>query len=316
MTGAPLPAGRGRGGDAGAHARRPGAGLGRWRSWRRWRPGSTCGRAGEDARAGRGAAAGGHAAGHPGAGRCSWAQGLAPVPVPRRPRVAILSTGDELCRADEPPEGRIVDTNAPCAGAGGPARGRRAHAAGHRAGTRARRSSEALGARSTASTWCSPARASPWASTTTCARRSSAGRGAWTSGGWPSSPASRWRWAGAARTLFFGLPGNPTSSLVTFELFVRPALRRLLGHSDVEPCPGVRPPGRRACRKAAGLAHFVRVTAAWRDGRAVGPAPGHPDLGCSALGGRGHPPAALSPGGQQPGSWRPVSNCLPLSWAA
>lgn len=28
----------------------------------------------------------------------------------------------------------------------------------------------------------------------------------------------------------FGLPGNPVSSLVTFELFVRPALRKLMGH--------------------------------------------------------------------------------------
>jgi molybdopterin molybdotransferase len=31
--------------------------------------------------------------------------------------------------------------------------------------------------------------------------------------------------------LLFGLPGNPVSSLVTFELFVRPALRRLAGYS-------------------------------------------------------------------------------------
>jgi molybdenum cofactor synthesis domain-containing protein len=31
------------------------------------------------------------------------------------------------------------------------------------------------------------------------------------------------------RTLLFGLPGNPVSSFVTFELFVRPALRRLAG---------------------------------------------------------------------------------------
>ena len=30
--------------------------------------------------------------------------------------------------------------------------------------------------------------------------------------------------------LFFGLPGNPVSSMVTFELFVRPVLRRLGGH--------------------------------------------------------------------------------------
>jgi molybdopterin molybdotransferase len=33
--------------------------------------------------------------------------------------------------------------------------------------------------------------------------------------------------------LLFGLPGNPVSSLVTFELFVRPVVRRLAGHEDV-----------------------------------------------------------------------------------
>jgi molybdopterin biosynthesis enzyme len=32
-----------------------------------------------------------------------------------------------------------------------------------------------------------------------------------------------------ARTLLFGLPGNPVSTFVTFELFVRPAIRRLAG---------------------------------------------------------------------------------------
>jgi molybdopterin molybdotransferase len=36
-------------------------------------------------------------------------------------------------------------------------------------------------------------------------------------------------------TLVFGLPGNPVSSLVCFELFVRPALRRLRGHADAGP---------------------------------------------------------------------------------
>lgn len=39
----------------------------------------------------------------------------------------------------------------------------------------------------------------------------------------------------APRTLVFGLPGNPVSSLVCFELFVRPALRRLLGHAEPGP---------------------------------------------------------------------------------
>ena len=32
--------------------------------------------------------------------------------------------------------------------------------------------------------------------------------------------------------LLFGLPGNPVSSFVTFELFVRPVIRRMAGHTD------------------------------------------------------------------------------------
>ena len=63
---------------------------------------------------------------------------------------------------------------------------------------------------------------------------------------------------GATRTvrpaLLFGLPGNPVSTFVTFELFVRPALRRLAGHRDAT-CsarrPG-RPPRRGRARARAG----------------------------------------------------------------
>jgi len=41
---------------------------------------------------------------------------------------------------------------------------------------------------------------------------------------------------GTARgTLVFGLPGNPAASAATFELFARPALRRLAGHPDPLP---------------------------------------------------------------------------------
>ncbi len=36
-------------------------------------------------------------------------------------------------------------------------------------------------------------------------------------------------------TLVFGLPGNPVSVMVCFELFVRPAIRRLAGHADAGP---------------------------------------------------------------------------------
>jgi molybdopterin molybdotransferase len=46
----------------------------------------------------------------------------------------------------------------------------------------------------------------------------------------PGKPLAFGRWD---KTLFFGLPGNPVSSMVTFELFVRPALRKLAGHTDL-----------------------------------------------------------------------------------
>jgi molybdopterin molybdotransferase len=46
----------------------------------------------------------------------------------------------------------------------------------------------------------------------------------------PGKPLTFGRLAGRP---FFGLPGNPVSSMVTFELFVRPALRRMGGHADL-----------------------------------------------------------------------------------
>ncbi len=48
-------------------------------------------------------------------------------------------------------------------------------------------------------------------------------------------------------TPFFGLPGNPTSTMVGFELFVRPVIRRMLGYRALD-----RP------RHAVTLAHDVR----------------------------------------------------------
>jgi molybdopterin molybdotransferase len=65
-----------------------------------------------------------------------------------------------------------------------------------------------------------------------------------------------------ARTLLFGLPGNPVSSFVTFELFVRPAIRRLAG---VPPSHLVRSADRavlgEAVSKSPGRRAFLRVVA-------------------------------------------------------
>jgi molybdopterin biosynthesis enzyme len=64
----------------------------------------------------------------------------------------------------------------------------------------------------------------------------------------------------------FGLPGNPVSSRVSFELLARPALRRRAGRSDVLPEPVVavaRSPFR---RRADGRVHFDRVVVRYEDG--------------------------------------------------
>jgi molybdopterin molybdotransferase len=63
---------------------------------------------------------------------------------------------------------------------------------------------------------------------------------------------------GGPDTLIFGLPGNPVSSFVTFELFVRPALRRLAGRRDVLR-PGDKATLLDPVRKAHGRRAFIRV---------------------------------------------------------
>lgn len=65
---------------------------------------------------------------------------------------------------------------------------------------------------------------------------------------------------GGPPVLIVGLPGNPVSGAVTFELFVRPAIRRLAGRRDV-----LRPVDRAvlgdAVTKSEGRRAFVRVVA-------------------------------------------------------
>ncbi|MEA2933241.1 MAG: molybdopterin molybdotransferase [Actinomycetota bacterium] len=69
--------------------------------------------------------------------------------------------------------------------------------------------------------------------------------------------------AGPRATPVFGLPGNPVSSMVSFEMFVRPGLRRMMGHPPErllrpvveavadEPLP----------RRPDGKLHLIRVVA-------------------------------------------------------
>jgi len=57
--------------------------------------------------------------------------------------------------------------------------------------------------------------------------------------------------------LVFALPGNPLSALTGFERYVSPSLRKMLGHKDLED-PKVRMPLSRGFKKKAGRTHFTQ----------------------------------------------------------
>ncbi|MDQ3556085.1 MAG: molybdopterin molybdotransferase MoeA [Gemmatimonadota bacterium] len=57
---------------------------------------------------------------------------------------------------------------------------------------------------------------------------------------------------------WFGLPGNPVSTLVTFDLLVRPTLLRMAGHTRLFP-PTVQARVERPCPAKPGTAHFLRA---------------------------------------------------------
>jgi molybdenum cofactor synthesis domain-containing protein len=59
----------------------------------------------------------------------------------------------------------------------------------------------------------------------------------------------------------FGLPGNPVSSMVSFELFARPALRQMAGHRRVFRAQVDAVAGEAISRRRDGKLHFLRVIA-------------------------------------------------------
>jgi molybdopterin molybdotransferase len=67
----------------------------------------------------------------------------------------------------------------------------------------------------------------------------------------------------------FGLPGNPVSSRVSFELFARPALRKLAGRSDIGADPVRAIAGSAMPRRPDGKLHLDRVRVWVEDGRYV-----------------------------------------------
>ncbi|MET1232127.1 MAG: gephyrin-like molybdotransferase Glp [Candidatus Limnocylindrales bacterium] len=192
------------------------------------------------------------------------AAGHGAVRVHRRPRVAVLATGDELVEAGAPlGPGQIHDSNAPALAAQARLVGADVRRLGIVPDTLAdveRRLAEAIA----------------WADVIVASGGVSVGAhdvvklaferfgelDLWQVAIQPGKPLAFGRAVGpdGGSVLFFGLPGNPVSSFVTFELFVRPVLRRLSGDRDPLARDAVRARLASAMTKARDRRAFLRVT--------------------------------------------------------
>jgi len=191
------------------------------------------------------------------------ALGMTTVPVSARPRVGILTTGDEVVPASattlEP--GRIRNSNGPALEAAVWDAGATVAAHVHAADTPEATRDAVLALAGCFDVIVSTGGVSMGKHDYVKAVVEEVGAlDFWRIAIKPGKPLAFGRVGGA---LFVGLPGNPVSSLVTFELFVRPVLRRLAGHADV-----VRP--RAVATLTDDLPHtpgrreFVRARVEWR----------------------------------------------------
>lgn len=153
------------------------------------------------------------------------------VPVGRRPRVAILSSGDELVDIDEPRgEGQIVNSNTPALGAIARACGAEAVLLPTVVDDEA-----AIRASVEAALTCDIIVSSGGVSVGEYdfVKKVLDDLGAeevlWRVAMKPGKPLF---FCVLRDTPYFGLPGNPTSSLVSFLLFVRPAVRKAMGYPE------------------------------------------------------------------------------------
>lgn len=192
------------------------------------------------------------------------AVGLAGIPVHRRPRVAVISTGDELVDPGvEPGPGQIVDSNSYML-------------------TAAVREAGATAVR------VGPVRDDEAALERVLREEAERSDLILTSGGvsmgaYDTVKAVLTRMGGVefvkvamqpgmpqgsglvGSTPIVTLPGNPVSSFVSFEVFVRPLIRRLLGHAHCER-PRLHAICARDFNSPAGKTQFARVSLRLHDG--------------------------------------------------
>src|SRR5512141_73083 len=167
--------------------------------------------------------------------------GKATVPVYRRARVAVLSTGDELIElGEQPASGKIVNSNAmSLAGAS-----RESH-----------REKMAEGLKADALVTSAGVSAGDRDLVRDCLAELEVRQLFWKVDIKPGGPVAFGLKEGKP---VFSLPGNPVSTMITFEELVRPALLRMMGHRRVIK-PYVQATLRAEVRKKAGKVHFLRV---------------------------------------------------------
>ncbi len=192
----------------------------------------------------------------------SAAGGYAELTVHRRPRVALLSTGDELVAAGEPlGPTQIPESNSP----GLAAAARELGAEVRVLGIAHDNLDDVLAYLRQGLEWADVIVASGGVSVGAhdVVKDAFAQIGRidlWRIAVQPGRPLAFGRAeSGTREVLLFGLPGNPVSSLVTFELFVRPVLRRMAGHEDVIGRDIVRATLDQDVSKAHNRRAFIRV---------------------------------------------------------
>jgi molybdopterin molybdotransferase len=237
-----------------------------------------------------------------------WDIGLTELPVARAPRVALIATGDELVDVATPPRpGQLVDSSVHALAA----LIREAGGTAERLGI-ARDNLASLADRLAA------ARDHDVVVTTggvsvgdrDHVREALAAAGIslelYKVAMKPGKPFSFGMRPGAPPAPVFGLPGNPVSTVVAFELFLRPALLAMQGARVVHrPEVTVRVAG--GYRKDRGRAHYLRARVV-RQGEQLIATP-HPKqgsamlsslVGCNALVVIGAELTELAPGGEAP----------------